>query len=63
MKKYLIYWIDKYVNGYRKGCTHASIDGAKSICGIDFSKTQIDGGYQDTTELMPECKKCIKLMK
>ncbi len=65
MKKiYWIHWIDKYL-GPKLGrpSTHASLKGDKSLCGIDYSKRLMNGGYQTTEELMPDCKKCIKIIE
>ena len=61
---YFIHWIDKYSGGYRSGVTHATPDDGsdKSLCGIDYSKHNIDGGYETTETLQPECKKCLKLL-
>jgi len=55
---YYIHWVDKYSGGYRVGATHASVDGSKSLCGIDYTNKPMDGGYQTTEELEPECKRC-----
>ncbi len=61
--EYYIFWIDKYVNGYRKGVTHAFADDGtcKSLCGIKSENIDLDGGYDtanDGHEI--ECKKCLK---
>ena len=63
--EYYICWIDKYVNGYREGVTHAVLDDGrdKSICGLNFKNKHMDGGYQTTEQLNPECKKCLKRIK
>jgi hypothetical protein len=61
---YFIHWIDKYTSGYRSGATHATPDdgSGKSVCGIDYSKHHLDGGYDTTDELLPDCKKCLKIV-
>jgi hypothetical protein len=61
---YFIHWIDKYSKGYRTGVTHATPDNGtnKSLCGIDYNNHNIDGGYETTKDLLPECKKCTKAL-
>jgi hypothetical protein len=63
--EYYIVWIDKYKKGYRSGVTHAVADDGKdkSLCGIDFNNHHMDGGYETTNKLKPECKKCLRALE
>ncbi len=62
MEDYWIYWIDKYVGGYRKGASHAIKDGeTKTLCGLQTGNRNgmmWDGGYHHAGEYMPDCKRC-----
>ena len=62
MENILIYWIDKYVGGYRKGASHASVDGLNMLCGRKITNGNWDGGYHSVERYKPECKKCLKAL-
>lgn len=62
--EYFLHWIDEYTNGHRRGVSHATPDNGinKSLCGIDYDKHNIDGGYHTIKRYSPECKKCLKAL-
>lgn len=45
MEEIFIYWIDKYKAGYRSGVSHASRDGATTLCNRTMEEMKWDGGY------------------
>jgi len=57
MKDYSLYWIEKYVKGYRIGVSHASSDGITTLCNRKIGMTW-DGGYHDLNRYDVECKTC-----
>lgn len=61
MDKWFIYWIDKYVGGYRKGVSHASNDGDETACGRKIGM-EWDGGYNSIEVNEVECKKCKRAL-
>lgn len=61
MDKWFIYWIDKYLGGYRKGVSHASNDGDKTACGRKIGM-EWDGGYNSIEVNEVECKKCKRAL-
>lgn len=59
-KNIWIYWIDRYVSGYRAGVSHGSKDGLKTLCGMNMKPLKWDGGYSTAEYEEIECKKCLK---
>ena len=57
MENYFLYWIEKYVKGYRIGVSHASSDGIRTLCNRKIDMIW-DGGYHDLNKYDVECKIC-----
>lgn len=62
MDEIFIYWIDKYKDGYRSGVSHASKDGAKTLCNRTIEEMKWDGGYTTLETHNVECKNCLKAL-
>ena len=56
---YFLYWIEEYVKGYRKGVSHASNDGHKTLCNREITM-KWDGGHHDLNKYNVECKLCSR---
>lgn len=68
LKKYGLFWRDVYVNGARKGASHAvneklPPDGLKAVCGFDIFARPTNGGYIEADQNLPDCKKCKAKLK
>ena len=61
-KEIFIYWIDKYIGGYRAGVSHASKDGLITLCKRNMKTMVWDGGYINIEEAAVECKNCQKVI-